>query len=69
MSQVSDMYRMVKLVNQEVVRMDRLEPQSIEDTGNNFWQAAISSVIKRYVKHRPWLVITDALHVAKDCIE
>lgn len=49
--------------------MDRLEPQVITDNGQNVWQAPASNVINRYVKHRPWLVVTESYHVIRDCIE
>lgn len=68
MSQINDMYRMVKMVNKEVVRMDRLEPQAIAESGQNVWQAATSNVIKLYIKRRPWLVATESYHTVRDCI-
>lgn len=69
MSQVYDMYRMVKIVSKEVRRMDRLEPQPIKDSGFEVWHPATSNVKIRFVKHRPWLVPTDSANIVADCIE
>ena len=69
MSQIYDMYRMVKMVKREVIRMDRLEPQGLSDTDMGVWRSSTSSVIKLFVKHRSRAVVSDALHTVRDCIE
>ncbi len=63
------MYRMVKIVQKEVRRMDKLEPQPIKDVGADVWHPATANVKKRFIRHRPWLVATDAAHTVADCIE
>ena len=60
---------MVRMVRKEVVRMDKLEPQPISDDGMSVWHSSTSNVIKLFVKHRPWLVISDSYHIVRDCIE
>lgn len=69
MSQIYDMYRMVRLVQKEVRRMDKLEPQPVKESGTAVWHPATSNVKTLYLKHRPWLVATDSAHIVADCID
>jgi|SRR6266496_472444 len=68
MSQVYDMYRIVRTIQKEVRRMDKLEPQPITDAGFDVWHVASSNVMHRFIKRRPWLVATDSAHIIADCI-
>jgi hypothetical protein len=69
MSHIYDQYRMVKTVNKESIRLEKLEPQPISEHGFEVWHPATSNVKKRFMKHRPWWKPSEAAHIVADCIE
>ena len=68
MSHIYDMYRLVKIVQNETRKNDRRNPPPEQFVGFSSRHPATIVVKKRFVKYHPLLTSTDAGHIVADSI-
>lgn len=68
MSQIYDMYRMVKVTRKTARQHEKKEPPLENLVGFQAAHAVTLSVKRDYIKFRPWLTISDASHILADTI-
>ncbi len=68
MSQIHDIYRLVKLTRNISRQLDRKFPPPLTFSGFESRHPATFVVKEKYIKYRPWLTMTDASHVVADSL-